>query len=154
MKAWPKSILLLRNDEKQIVADCNPDLRVYCIYGCALEGLDVKMLLDPLEEDLNLPSLPVEVSDSEGTEVKVVGHEPIDSPIPKVLIDNEPEVIGMLPGSVVAGKADGLVGQESSFTSISSITLESCTEASVRRMKSGMEPFKSIRECILNPPFP
>ena len=55
MKAWLQSILLLRDDKQQVVTNGYPYLRVDSIAGCAVKGLDMQMLLDPLEEDLYLP---------------------------------------------------------------------------------------------------
>ena len=52
MKTWNKTITLLCNDEQQIVAHGYPDLRVDCVLGSPIEGLDVQMLLDPFEEKL------------------------------------------------------------------------------------------------------
>jgi hypothetical protein len=36
-------------------------LRIYSILGCAIEILDVKMLLVPLEEKFNLPTFSIEL---------------------------------------------------------------------------------------------
>ena len=50
MKTWNQTIPLFRNDEQKIVANGYPDLRVDCVLGGSVEGLDVQMLLDPLEK--------------------------------------------------------------------------------------------------------
>ena len=44
--------MLLRNDKEQVVANGYPYLRVDGILGGSIKGLDVKMLLDPLENIL------------------------------------------------------------------------------------------------------
>ena len=59
MKAWLQSILLLCDDKQKVVTNGYPYLRVDSIAGCTVKGLDVQVLLDPLEEDLNLPSFSI-----------------------------------------------------------------------------------------------
>lgn len=53
MKTWNQTISLFSNDEQKIVAHGYPDLRVDCVLGGSVEGLDVQMLLDPFEEQFN-----------------------------------------------------------------------------------------------------
>ena len=50
MKTWNQTIPLLRNDEQKIVANGYPDLRVDRVLGGSIEGLDVQVLLYPLEQ--------------------------------------------------------------------------------------------------------
>ena len=112
MKTWDQTIPLLRNDEQKIVANGYPDLRVDRVLGGSIEGLDVQMLLDPLEEQLDLPALAVQFCNSQWIfNRKVVGQEAIHPPGLKVLIHNKSQRIGILPGRVIAGESDGLVGK-------------------------------------------
>ena len=60
MKTWIQPVSLLRNDEQKIVTNGYPYLRVHGILGSAVESLDVKMLLDPFEEQFYLPAFTVE----------------------------------------------------------------------------------------------
>ncbi len=105
MKTWIQSVLLLGNDEY-------PDLREDCIHGRAVEGLDVQMLLDPFEEDLNLPPFTVEFGNGNRLQREVVCQEPIGRSVPKVFIDNESEIVGILSGSVMSCKPDCLIGDK------------------------------------------
>lgn len=57
-------------------------------------------------KDLNLPSFTIEFSDGYRLQSEVVGQESIDSAIPKVLLDNVSEIVGILLGGVVASKLD------------------------------------------------
>ena len=50
MKAWIQSILLLGNDKQKVVANGYPYLREDCILARSVEGVDMQMLLDPLEQ--------------------------------------------------------------------------------------------------------
>ena len=78
MKAWLQSILLLRDDKQQVVTNGYPYLRVDCIAGCTVKGLDVQVLFDPLEEDLNLSSFSIQLCNSDYVNREVVCEEPID----------------------------------------------------------------------------
>lgn len=109
MKTRFKPIMLLRNDEQKVVADGYPYLRVDSITGCAVEGLDVEMLLDPLEEYLNLPSVTVKLGNRDCLKREVIGQKPIYRSFPKVLVHNESERVRILFGRVISYKSDGLV---------------------------------------------
>ena len=110
MKTWNQTIPSLRNDEQKIVANGYPDLRIDRILGGSVEGLDMQMLLDTLEEQLNLPALAVQFRDGQRVfDCEVVGQEAIDLPGLKVLIHNKSQRIGILPGRVISGESDGLV---------------------------------------------
>ncbi len=112
MKAWIQSILLLGNYKQKVVTNGYPYLRVDCVHSRAVEGFDVQMLLDPLEEQLNLPSLAIEFGNGYGIQREVVSQEAIDSTVSKVLIDNESEVVGILSAGVKACEPDSLVRDE------------------------------------------
>jgi hypothetical protein len=45
------------------------------IETCSIEGFDPKVLLDPPEEQLDVPAPSVELTDGGGLKVKVVGQE-------------------------------------------------------------------------------
>ena len=83
---WLQSILLLRDDKQQVVTNGYPYLRVDSIAGCTVKGLDVQVLLDPLEEDLNLPSFSIQLCNSDCINREVISEESIDFPVSKVLI--------------------------------------------------------------------
>ena len=73
--------MLLRNDKQQVVANGYPYLRVDGILGGSIEGLDVKMLLDPLEEEFNLPPFTVQFRNGERIfNGEVVRQEAVDLP--------------------------------------------------------------------------
>ncbi len=64
MKTWIQSILLLGNNKQKVATDSYPYLRVDSVLGRSIEGLDVQVLLDPFEEQLNLPPLSVKFGNS------------------------------------------------------------------------------------------
>ena len=113
MKTWNKTIPLLRNDEQKVVANGYPDLRVNGVPGGSVEGLDVKVLLDPLEEEFDLPAFAVQFRDGQRVfNGEVVGQEAIKLSGLKVLIHNKSHRVRVLPGGVVAGKPDRLIGKD------------------------------------------
>ena len=113
MKTWNQIISLFRDDEQKVVANGYPDLRVDRVLVGSIEGLNVQMLLYPLEEDLNLPAFAVQFRDGQRVfNRKVVGQEAIDLPGLKVFIHNESQRIWILPGRVTAVESDGLVGKD------------------------------------------
>jgi len=67
--------LLLYEGQQNVHADGNPDLGLHRIFGGAIEGLDSKVLFDPLEEQLDLPATLVDLGDGQGGEEKIVGKE-------------------------------------------------------------------------------
>ena len=150
MKAWIQSTLLLGNDKQKVVTDGYPYLREDCIHSRTVERLDVEMLLDPLEEDLNLPPFAVEFSDGNRLQSEVIGQEAIDSAVPKVLIDNKSEIIGVLSGSVISGKPDCLIGDKAglriNFSAIHNLILHvvfgPSNEPRMRLMEMGVERIK------------
>ncbi len=59
---------LLDDGNQHIHRDGGPDLGLHRILGGPVEGLDPQVLLDPLEEQLDLPPALVELGDGEGRE--------------------------------------------------------------------------------------
>lgn len=150
MKAWIQSILLLGNDKQKVVTDGYPYLREDCILARSVEGFDMQMLLDPLEKDLNLPPFAVEFGNGNRLQSEVVGQEAIDSTVSKVLIDNKPEIVGILPGSVVSSKPDCLIGDKPSLriniptvhNLILHVVFGPSNEPRMRLMEMGVERIK------------
>ena len=64
---------LLENGHEHVDRDRDPDLRLHRVGRDAEEGFDLQALLDPLEEELDLPSAAVEMKDRECREGEVVG---------------------------------------------------------------------------------
>lgn len=61
--------------DKDIGGDGDPDLGLYRIVGSAVEGLDSEMLLDPFEEQFDLPSALVEFGDGRRRKDEIVGQK-------------------------------------------------------------------------------
>jgi len=82
------------------------------VLGVADEGLDLQILLDPAEEDLDLPALLVDIGDGLGYQPEVVGEEHKNLVGFGVLVNDAAQRLGALSG-FRAGKLDGLIGQQS-----------------------------------------
>ena len=67
--------LLLDDGDQQVGGHGAPDLRLHCVLAGAQETLDAQVLLDPLEEQLDLPTALVQVCDRQGGRGRVVGEE-------------------------------------------------------------------------------
>ena len=66
---------LLDDRNQHIGADRNPDLRLHRILALAQKRLDSEVLLDPLEEQLHLPSLPIQRRNQFWLQRKIVGQK-------------------------------------------------------------------------------
>ena len=82
------------------------------VFGIADEGLDLQILLDPAEEDLDLPAFLVDVGDGLGCQPEVVGEEHVNFAGFGVLVNDAAQGLGALSG-FSAGKQDGLIGHQS-----------------------------------------
>ena len=60
---------------EQVNADRDPDLRFDGVFGGAEERLDTQVLLDPLEEQFDVPAAFVERGDGLGREAEMIGEK-------------------------------------------------------------------------------
>lgn len=73
------------------------------------------MLLNPLIEQLNLPTLPVEFRDSKSVELSIIGYEPVNNTCGEVLIHDHSEGVGVFPGRFVTCQSYHLITYNTSF---------------------------------------
>ena len=67
------------------------------------------MLLDPLEEQLDLPAALVELGDREGRQCEVVGQED-EAPVQFGIVEPDaPQPLGVILAGIEAVQADGLI---------------------------------------------
>ena len=66
---------LLDDRHKHVNADSDPDLDLHGVDGRTVECLDPKVLLDPFEEQFDLPSAFVQLCDRQGGEYEIVGDK-------------------------------------------------------------------------------
>ena len=66
---------LLGASDQQVGTDGNPDLGLYGIGRLSIEGLDLEMVLDPLEEQFDLPALAVDLGDCGCRQGQMIGQK-------------------------------------------------------------------------------
>jgi len=104
---------LIENGNHQVDADSDPDLRLHGILAEPEERLHAKVLLDPFEEELDLPARFVDLRDDQRIDFEVVGYE--DQKLPRLRVPkaHPPQVVGKeLPG-LRSVEANSLVGSQS-----------------------------------------
>ena len=67
--------LLFDDGDQHIGRNCAPDLRLHSVLAGAQEFLDAQMLLDPLEEQLYLPTAPVQRGNGQWRQAGIVGQK-------------------------------------------------------------------------------
>ena len=97
--------------DQHVCADRDPNLRLDCILAGTQKGLDPKVLLDPFEEQLDLPSLSIECGNHLGAERKVVGQKGQAFAI-LVFGNNAANHLRIVFGGVVDGEHAGLIADD------------------------------------------
>src|SRR3972149_2908152 len=89
--------------------DGDPHLRLDRVLRDSEERLDPQMLLDPPEEELDLPALLVQQGDAFRGKGKIVGKE--DQVLSRFRVDepNATQFVGVMPGRVDPREHDGLI---------------------------------------------
>ena len=82
------------------------------IFACAIKGLDSQVLLDPFEEEFDVPAGSVQLGDGEGGKSEVVGEEDQGFPGFFVAEPNAPHGFGVVFGAVDACEDDGLIAAQ------------------------------------------
>src|SRR6266581_3870382 len=103
---------LLDDSDQHVDRDCDPYLRLDSILGGAEKRLDPQMLLDPFEEQLDLPAQTVELGDGKGGQREVVGEKDQSLAGLGILEPDTSQRRGEALVRVEAGERDGLVAAE------------------------------------------
>ncbi len=109
VKAMRQIQTLLCNRDQHVGGYRDPNLRLHCGLGRADKRLDAKVLLDPLEEQFDLPALLVQRGNRRCRKAHVVGQE--HQLLARQLIGetHPPEQIGIALAGVIARQFDALV---------------------------------------------
>ncbi len=145
---------LLDDRHQDVDRDRDPHLRLHGVLGSSEERLDSQVLLDPPEEEFDLPPLLVEQGDAFRGKGEIVGQE---NQFLLVLDIEEPdatEFVGVMLGRVDPRQDDGLVGTHPGCfvdgfgidATIPQVRLGPCDEESEAKRK-GMKP----REVEISP---
>ena len=103
---------LLDDGDEHVDGDRDPDLRPHGVLGGAVEGFDAQVLLDPFEEQLDLPAASIELGDGRCWEGPVVGQEDQGLASLGVADLDAPQLVGIAVGRGDAGEHDGLVADD------------------------------------------
>src|SRR3954468_3618737 len=109
MQGYIQTKCLLDYRHQHVDADGDPDLRPHRVFGIAVEALDAQMLFDPLEEQLHLPSAPIQSANGQGRQRKLVGQEHQVLAGLWIAIADAAQVSGIVLGGIEAVESNGLV---------------------------------------------
>jgi len=102
-----------QNGDEQINGDGAPDLGAHGVGAGAIKGFDAQMLLDPFEEQFDLPPVPIQLSDGQRRHGEVVGQEDEGFAGLGIAIADASQRVGIIVLSLPAGHHDGLVETQS-----------------------------------------
>ena len=89
-----------------------PHLRLHGVLAVAQEMLDPQVLLDPFEEQFDLPAVLVERADRQRRQCGVVGQEGQRLARLGVLEFDAPQVLGVIANRVLAGEHHELIADQ------------------------------------------
>ena len=98
-----------QNGDEQVNGDGAPDLGAHGVGRGAVKGFDAQMLLEPFEEQLDLPAAPIELGDGQSRDGEVVGQENQHLAGFRIAIADAAERVGIIELGFQTGGHDGLV---------------------------------------------
>ena len=104
------------DSHKHIDGYSDPDLGLHGILGGAIESLDSEMLLDPFEEQFDLPPAFVQLCDGQGRQDEVVGQEDKTFACFSVVELDPPDFIRVLLSGVETNENTGLIADQTAST--------------------------------------
>jgi hypothetical protein len=107
---------LFHDSHEHIDGYSDPDLGLHCVLGGAIECFDSEMLLDPFEEQFDLPSALVQLCDGQSGHDEVVGQEDQAITCFDVVEFDSPDFVRVILGSIEAGEDAGLITYQPACT--------------------------------------
>ena len=104
--------LLFDNSDQHVSGDSAPDLRLHRVLAVADETFDAQMLLDPLEEQFDLPAAFVERGDSQCGQGGIVGQEHQRLAGLRIFETDAPQLLGIILRDVVSIQDDALIADD------------------------------------------
>ena len=98
-----------QNSDEQINGDGGPDLGAHRVGRGAVKGFDTQMLLDPFEEEFDLPASPIELGNGQRWHGEVVGQEDEEFAGEGIAIADAAERVRVIVLSLPACHHHGLV---------------------------------------------
>ena len=101
--------LLFDDGDEYIGRHGAPDLCLHCVFARAEKFLDAQVLLDPFEEQFDLPTLLVQRGDRQRRQGCIVGQEDQGFACVGILESNAPQMLGIILRNIKAVHRDRLV---------------------------------------------
>lgn len=112
----PKFEVVLNDSDETVGDDCDMNLNTYRIVTLSPERFDLEVLLDPLEEQFDLPPVFIKESDVLGYKIEVVCVVSERAMQVMSIIDDTPNLARVLLLVLLLRKDDGLVTQDVVFS--------------------------------------
>ena len=112
MKAIGQSETFFGNGDQHISADRDPDLRLDRVLGSTKKCLDPQVLLDPFEEQLDLPSALIQRADFRWIQIELIAQEDQGFVGFWIFESDLSEVIGIGRGGFASIQSDGLIADQ------------------------------------------
>ena len=110
---WATKLEVVFNDTDETVCDDgNVNLNAHCIVALTPERLDLEVLLDPFEEQLDLPSVFIKESDVLGSKIEVVRVVSERAVQVRSIVDDTPDFTWILLLVLLLREDNGLVTQD------------------------------------------
>lgn len=107
--------LLFQDGHQNVDADGNPDLGLHGVGRCAKEAFDMQILLDPFEEQFDLPTTLVQRGDGQCRQGEIVGQVDEESSGFGVEIADASHSIGISLLTVIDRQLDDLIGTQTTL---------------------------------------
>lgn len=88
-------------------------MSLYRVFGGSVKGLDPQVLLDSLEEQLDLPSVSVELGSGQGRQIEIIGQKNERSVVFGIVILHPAELFRVMLRRIDAGKQNRLIAHDS-----------------------------------------
>jgi len=103
---------LLDDSDKHVDRDGDPDLGLHGVFRGSEEPFDPQVLLDPLEEQFDLPAALVEGADGRGRQAEMVGEKDECFEGFGIVEADPAQMLGIALAGVVAIERDGLIADD------------------------------------------
>lgn len=112
-KTFVNSMNFIETGHHEVDADRDPDLRAHGVLASTVKGLNAEVLLDPFEEQLDLPAAFVDGRDGYGGQAEMVGQKDESLSRFSVYEANTPKRLRIVPFSFCGAQANDLIASQS-----------------------------------------
>ena len=101
---------LIENGHHEVGTHRDPDLSLHRVFAASEEDLDAQVLLDPLEEQFDLPTALETHGDGQSRSFEVVGEKDQSLPVPRIFVTDAAKDMRIMLAGIESGESDRLVG--------------------------------------------